>query len=343
MSSPCRSCSPSAASRSSAWSAAARSRITGPASSWPIRSSPSRPRAGRRRPQRAQARGRGAPLGVRPFVEALEGAMADTCAAAGVAPGRGPVIPAAGLGPRGRCRARSAPSGSASRAASASTGSPSTSTTNLADFDLIDPCGMPGLRSTSIARERARAGLPGADATRRRPRDSVARAAAAASRRPSPDAWASSSSATCRPRPRPLHDRRAGGPRRPTRRREPAASRDPPMAAGLFELRRDAITGWWVATLVDREFERERFMTQRRAGRRPRRLLQLPDPAGRGRPHADPQGLRVPHRRHRGRGSRARAKRRPDRPVARPGRPGAGGRSSPRPASTGPSTRSGSG
>ena len=30
-------------------------------------------------------------------------------------------------------------------------------TTNLADFDLIDPCGMPGLRSTSIARERARA------------------------------------------------------------------------------------------------------------------------------------------------------------------------------------------
>lgn len=33
------------------------------------------------------------------------------------------------------------------------------------------------------------------------------------------------------------------------------------MAAGLFELRRDAITGWWVATLVEREFERERFVT----------------------------------------------------------------------------------
>jgi UDPglucose--hexose-1-phosphate uridylyltransferase len=31
------------------------------------------------------------------------------------------------------------------------------------------------------------------------------------------------------------------------------------MAAGLFELRRDAITGWWVATVVDREFARERF------------------------------------------------------------------------------------
>ena len=31
------------------------------------------------------------------------------------------------------------------------------------------------------------------------------------------------------------------------------------MGAGLFELRRDAITGWWVATVVDREFQRGRF------------------------------------------------------------------------------------
>jgi galactose-1-phosphate uridylyltransferase len=31
------------------------------------------------------------------------------------------------------------------------------------------------------------------------------------------------------------------------------------MAAGLFELRKDAITGWWVATIVDREFDRDRF------------------------------------------------------------------------------------
>ena len=28
------------------------------------------------------------------------------------------------------------------------------------------------------------------------------------------------------------------------------------MAGGLFELRRDDITGWWVATVVDREFQR---------------------------------------------------------------------------------------
>jgi UDPglucose--hexose-1-phosphate uridylyltransferase len=31
------------------------------------------------------------------------------------------------------------------------------------------------------------------------------------------------------------------------------------MSQGLFELRRDAITGWWVATIVDRTFARERF------------------------------------------------------------------------------------
>ena len=31
------------------------------------------------------------------------------------------------------------------------------------------------------------------------------------------------------------------------------------MARGLFELRKDSITGWWVAVVVDREFERERF------------------------------------------------------------------------------------
>jgi UDPglucose--hexose-1-phosphate uridylyltransferase len=31
------------------------------------------------------------------------------------------------------------------------------------------------------------------------------------------------------------------------------------MGAGLFELRRDAITGWWVATVVDRQFHRGRF------------------------------------------------------------------------------------
>jgi UDPglucose--hexose-1-phosphate uridylyltransferase len=31
------------------------------------------------------------------------------------------------------------------------------------------------------------------------------------------------------------------------------------MSQGLFELRKDAITGWWVATVIDRMFARERF------------------------------------------------------------------------------------
>src|SRR5687768_15380182 len=31
------------------------------------------------------------------------------------------------------------------------------------------------------------------------------------------------------------------------------------MARGLFELRKDSVTGWWVATVVDREFNRRRF------------------------------------------------------------------------------------
>ena len=31
------------------------------------------------------------------------------------------------------------------------------------------------------------------------------------------------------------------------------------MARGLFELRKDSVTGWWVAVVVDREFDRERF------------------------------------------------------------------------------------
>ena len=44
------------------------------------------------------------------------------------------------------------------------------------------------------------------------------------------------------------------------------------MAGGLFELRRDDITGWWVATVVDREFERARFA-------RPARRLATPDEA----------------------------------------------------------------
>ena len=53
------------------------------------------------------------------------------------------------------------------------------------------------------------------------------------------------------------------------------------MAAGLFELRKDAITGWWVATVVDRPFHRDRFALAGRARRRRRRLPELPAAGGR--------------------------------------------------------------
>ena len=36
------------------------------------------------------------------------------------------------------------------------------------------------------------------------------------------------------------------------------------MAGGLFELRKDDITGWWVAVVVDREFDRARFQVAAR-------------------------------------------------------------------------------
>ena len=42
------------------------------------------------------------------------------------------------------------------------------------------------------------------------------------------------------------------------------------MPGGLFELRKDAITGWWVAVVVDREFQKERFYRPaRHAGQPP--------------------------------------------------------------------------
>src|SRR4051812_18084310 len=93
---------------------------------------------------------------------------------------------------------------------------------------------------------------------------------------------------SCRPRSRPRRVDRASAPRRrpsrrpgePSRRRsrpesERTSSSFPPRARGrrsrpsparradvppgLFELRKDGITGWWVATVVDRAFHRDRF------------------------------------------------------------------------------------
>ena len=45
------------------------------------------------------------------------------------------------------------------------------------------------------------------------------------------------------------------------------------MPRGLFELRKDSITGWWVAVVVDREFQKERFHRAGAARRQPTRGL----------------------------------------------------------------------
>jgi lipoyl(octanoyl) transferase len=103
----------------------------------------------------------GAPtLGVRPFVEALEGAMADTCAASGVSAGPRHAHPGCWVGADGPLPRKIGALGIRVARGVSFHGIALNVTTNLADFDLIDPCGMPGLRSTSIARERARASLP---------------------------------------------------------------------------------------------------------------------------------------------------------------------------------------
>ncbi len=101
-------------------------------------------------------------VGVRAFVEALEGAMADTCAANGITVGPRAGHPGAWVDPDGPLPRKIGALGIRVARGVSFHGIALNVTTRLADFDLIDPCGIPGLRSTSIVRERerARARLP---------------------------------------------------------------------------------------------------------------------------------------------------------------------------------------
>jgi lipoyl(octanoyl) transferase len=97
---------------------------------------------------------------LRPYVRALEAAMADTCAEAGVTAGRreghpGCWVDADGLRPR-----KIGALGVRVERGVAYHGIALNVDTALADFDLIDPCGMPGLVSTSIAAEAGRPDEP---------------------------------------------------------------------------------------------------------------------------------------------------------------------------------------
>ena len=71
------------------------------------------------------------------------------------------------------------------------------------------------------------------------------------------------------------------------------------MAGGLFELRKDSVTGWWVAVVVDREFQKERFQRPaQHIGQQPDECpnCNLPGP-GRG-AAADAQARGIHHCRH---------------------------------------------
>lgn len=93
-------------------------------------------------------------LGVRPFVEALEGALAETCAAFGVRAGTRAGHPGCWCDPDGPFPRKVGALGIRVRGGIAFHGIALNVSVDLADFRLIDPCGMPGLASTSLARER---------------------------------------------------------------------------------------------------------------------------------------------------------------------------------------------
>lgn len=98
---------------------------------------------------------------VRPLVEALEGAMLETCASNGVAAIRRTGHPGAWVeGDRGRPPRKIGALGLRIERGVSYHGIALNVDPDLRDFDLIDPCGMPGLISTSIAEELGRSAEP---------------------------------------------------------------------------------------------------------------------------------------------------------------------------------------
>ncbi|MHB8960562.1 MAG: lipoyl(octanoyl) transferase LipB, partial [Candidatus Limnocylindrales bacterium] len=99
-------------------------------------------------------------LYLREYVRALEGAMADACAAEGVTAGHREGHPGCWLDAEGPLPRKVGALGVRVERGVTFHGIALNVTTDLADFDLIDPCGTPGLRSTSIAAELGRRGDP---------------------------------------------------------------------------------------------------------------------------------------------------------------------------------------
>jgi lipoyl(octanoyl) transferase len=104
-------------------------------------------------------------LMLRPLVRALEGAMVDTCASFGVQADRRDGHPGCWCEPAGPNPRKIGALGIRVARGVTFHGIALNVSVDLADFDLIDPCGMPGVESTSIARELARGGDAAAAAT----------------------------------------------------------------------------------------------------------------------------------------------------------------------------------
>jgi lipoyl(octanoyl) transferase len=90
---------------------------------------------------------------IRPFVRALEAAMTATAAQYGVASGRRDGYPGCYCDPDGPEPRKLGALGIRVERGITYHGIALNVTTRLEDFELIDPCGMPGLTVTSIARE----------------------------------------------------------------------------------------------------------------------------------------------------------------------------------------------
>ncbi len=91
---------------------------------------------------------------VRPLVRALEAALVATCAAYSVAAARRDGHPGCWCDPDGVEPRKIGALGLRIERGVSYHGIALNVTVDLADFDLIDPCGMPGVTSTSIAAER---------------------------------------------------------------------------------------------------------------------------------------------------------------------------------------------
>ena len=99
-------------------------------------------------------------LMVRPLVRALEAALIATCAADDVPAGRRDGHPGCWVDPDGPDPRKIGALGLRIERGVSYHGIALNVTADLADFDLIDPCGMPTVTSTSIAAERGEPAMP---------------------------------------------------------------------------------------------------------------------------------------------------------------------------------------